>query len=289
VEYGDPNPKLTAAKAKAAKKAGKPAHPTLFRRSYFSPLPRPHPLVKCFGKGEKSKCYAVDPKTKQVLGKPDPSKPFTIQYGVTGRSAIETPALHAMEQHGFVEPAYDDNLQRWKPKKSKLVLVPAPVMSFAQIHFEAAAAADAEAEAEAEAEAAPVPERPTTKLTGEPVIVPRGKAEFYGPGHRLPQFTYSKVEAVDVQRSKSAAFQFAAVHPPSFFKPQPNAKPQPRFAAADASEVTADELAADTPELSAVPTAASLPPLQLEAADEQSAKELYSEVKALLSAKAPRS
>jgi len=151
VEYGDPNPKLTEAKAKRAAKKGTDIHPTIFKASYFSPLPKPHPLVKCFGKGEKTKCYSVDPKTKLVLGKPDRSRPFTLQSGVTGRGVVESYAHHAMEKSGFREPTYDDKLALWKPKKHKRTLVPAPIISFAEIHFEAAAREQQEQEQEQEA------------------------------------------------------------------------------------------------------------------------------------------
>jgi len=152
VEYGDPNPKLTEAKAKRAAKKGTDIHRTTFTSSYFSPLPKPHPLVKCFGKGEKTKCYSVDPKTKLVLGKPDRSRPFTLQSGVTGRGVVETYAHHAMEKNGFREPSYDEKLALWKPKKHKRTFVPAAIISFAEIHFEAAAREQQEQEAAHEAD-----------------------------------------------------------------------------------------------------------------------------------------
>jgi len=52
----------------------------------------------------------------------------------------------------------------------------------------------------------------------------------------------------------------------------------PRFEETDVA------VAADQPELSPVPTAESLPPLQLESADSDSAKALFADVKAMLSA-----
>jgi len=120
-EYNDPNPKLTAAKAKKAAKSGKPQHPTVFKTSFFSPLPKPNKHVKCVGKKHHKKCYRVDQKSGMLIGFPgDKKHPFALQFGVTGRSAVETPTVHMMEQKGFQDPEYNDAIMaKWKPKKNE--------------------------------------------------------------------------------------------------------------------------------------------------------------------------
>jgi len=166
-------------------------------------------------------------------------------------------------------------------------------MSFAEMHFEAAAEADAEAEAESPAKThkfvAPAAPYPTTKLTAKPRIVKAGKPKFFSKGHRLPQFEKSKVETADVQRTNSVRYQVAAVHAPEFFKPLDRKNPASVQAYADAARFVETVIAADQPELSAVPTEQSLPALQLEDASaeavaETDAKALYGEVKSLIGA-----
>jgi len=133
------------------------------------------------------------------------------------------------------------------------------------------AEAEAEADAEDSSEAAPKPDRPTTKLTVQPVIVKGGKRHFFPSGQRLPQFSKSKIEDFATQNSKAGSFQVAEVKPASFFKPPKNAKP--RFAeVADADAESEEEtevseegeeeeevIAADSIELSPLPSVASLP------------------------------
>jgi len=181
-----------------------------------------------------------------------------------------------MSKKGFVEAAYDDKLALWKPKKMKRTLVPAPQMSFAEIHYQLAAQAEADAEVDAEeAESAPVkPDRPTTKLTAQPVIVKGGKRHFFGAGQRLPQFMQSKVEDFATQNQKAGRFQIAEVRSPEYFKPRPSSKP--RFAEVAEEETdNADEeeeevVAADSIELSPLPSA-SLPDAQSDEAVEAAA------------------
>jgi len=120
VEYGDPNPGLTRQHEKA-RREGKRIHPTVFKSTYLSPLPKPNPHVRCEGKGHHKKCYAVDRKTGLVIGRPDK---LTIALNRNGQP-VQTPVGLAMKHKGFQEPEYDERLQKWKPKKSKRTLVPA--------------------------------------------------------------------------------------------------------------------------------------------------------------------
>jgi hypothetical protein len=212
-----------------------------------------------------------------LLGKPSAHAPFVLNFGSNGQP-VETVEHHTMEANGFQEPEYDEKLSLWKPKKAKRVRVPAPVISFSELHFEMAAA-----DAAADAEEAERPRkkktalRPTTTLTAKPTIIESGKPNFFDRQHRLPQFSNSKIEDSATQNAKSDKFQLAAVHPPEFFKPPAGAQyndkqhdAHPRFAQID----EADTVAADSLELSAVPTIADLPRLSLDAASAEATAKL---------------
>jgi len=131
-------------------------------------------------------------------------------------------------------------------------------MSFSEIHFEMAEAEEAEEAAEHHPHKKSKL-RPTTHLTFKPVIVKKGKSQFFGRKHRLPQFSRSKIEDAATQSAKASKYQIAAVHPPSFFKPPVGAQYVPY------SEQSRFAVAADELELSAPPTDADLPALNIEA------------------------
>jgi len=144
-EYGDPNPRKTEERLRREMRTGKPVHKRVFTANYFSPLPGPHPHVKCF-KGRRDehgrhheKCYRVDRKTGKVIGRNPVQR-------MLPRVVVHTGTMHRMEKKGFQNAQYDEKLALWKPRKSKRTLAPAPVMSFAEV--------DAEAEDEDEEEAA---------------------------------------------------------------------------------------------------------------------------------------
>jgi len=110
---------------------------------------------------------------------------------------------------------------------------------------------------------------PTTKLTFKPIIIKKGRKDFYGAGHKLPVFTNTKTESRWAQAKSFNKFTYAEVQPPSFFKPHPPAVDahHSRFAEVEVVNADGEDVAADAPELSAVPTVDSLPQLNLESAD----------------------
>jgi len=182
---------------------------------------------------------------------------------------IQTPTGRLMTEKGFVTPEYDAKLEKWKPKQSKRTMVPAPV-AFSELDVRIAVA-EAEAEEEARPDRDDKPRLPTTKLTFKPVIIKKGRKEFYGAGHKLPVFTNTKLEDQPTQWKSKNKFNYAEIQPPSFFKPHPPQKgdaPRARFAEVDGDhEEEEADVAADSLELSALPTMDSLPELNLESTD----------------------
>jgi hypothetical protein len=216
------------------------------------------------------------------LGKPSAHAPFVLNFGSNGQP-IETPAHHSMEENGFQEPEYDEKLALWKQKKSKLVRVPVPIISFSELHFEMAAA-DADADAAVEDASRPRRKtalRPTTTLTAKPTIVEKGKSNFFGYRHRLPQFSNSKIEDAATQNLKSEKYQLAAVHPREFFKPPVGAQYNDKQHDAAVHPRFAQFVAADSLDLSAVPTVADLPHLSLEDATAEATAKLSATESAL--------
>jgi len=210
--------------------------------------------MKCEGHHKKRKCYAIDPKTGKAL------KPILPLQHV-----VQTPTGRVMELKGFVEARYDDKLAKWTPKKMKRTLVPAPLMSFTELHYQMAAVDEAQDAARPHHN--PV-DRPTTTLKAQPVIIKKGKRDFYSRGQRLPQFTNSKVEDATTQFKKGKFFQTAEVQPREYFLPVDpvTGKHVSRFA-----EINADDqsVAADKIALSPVPTESSFPALDLESSSDE--------------------
>jgi len=281
--------------------------PRVFKRSFFSPLPKESRHMRCYGKGHKQKCYRVDERTGKVLGRDQDNMLWVVKakggkhlrfdrFGRRGdkeRVHIQTPVGLAMSKKGFQSPEYNDVMNKWKPKKSKRIKVPAGVV-FAELHYQLAAEDMAEAEADSEDAVevegeveADKPRKfkarkspyPTTKLTSKPTIIAKGKEKFFTPKYRLPQFTNSKIEDAATQFKHRKHFQTAAVHPPSFFRPR---KEHSRHRFAEVNSEDAEVVAgADSIELSAVPTMNDLPTLKLQASSQAAIANLAVEEQAL--------
>jgi len=253
-------------------------HPTVFKSHYFSPLPK----KRLIAMGKLAPGTKRDHKHKDKDAKKSKELPLKV---------IQTPLGHMIRDKGFVIPEYQEKLDKWRPVKSKRTLVPAPVV-FTELHFQLAAESDPAASSSSSDSTSTSggkpeekPRLPTTKLTFKPTIVKKGRMAFYGKHHKLPVFTNTKTEDRAMQIKERHKYQYATIHPPSFFKPQPHHHKRGsndrhhrkrssddrhhRFAEADVVEEDGEEedVAADAPELSAVPTMDSLPALNLESTD----------------------
>jgi len=252
-EYNNPHPRRHHIRRDGKKERVRA--PRTFRRSYFSPWPKSNAAVLAHHRKLKAK----------------PGLPLKPVY--------ETYQGHTTHMKGWVEPKFDDKLLKWRPKRAKRTMSPAPLIVFSEIHMTTAvtdAAADAAAEAEAQAlEADPKRrsrkprDRPTTKLTFKPIIVKKGRGKFFPRHYRMPAFAGHSIESgLSVFKSLNKNV-IAEVQPPSYFRPRKGAKPADpfahRFAAADVDTVEGEDLTHDVAEaLPTVPTETDLPALQLE-------------------------